>query len=95
MNPNEVITRLDAIAMDRYPMITDSDVEALKIAMDNVKRYQSIVAIIDKEYENIYPTNADILKLDLIKDIIDEREWVIANSSFDTKMLTDYMKEKK
>lgn len=77
MTLNEVITRLDAIATDKYPIITDSDVEALKIAMDNVKRYQSIVAIIDKEYENIYPTNADVFKLDLIKDIIDEREWVI------------------
>lgn len=37
MNLNEVITRLDAIATDRYPMITDSDVEALKIAMDIIK----------------------------------------------------------
>lgn len=65
MNLNEVITRLDAIATDRYPIITDSDVEALKIAMDIVK---------EKELE--FP-----------KEVI--------SSSFDTKMLMDYMKEKK
>ena len=37
MTFNDVITRLDAIATDRYPIITDSDIEALKIAMDIVK----------------------------------------------------------
>ncbi len=97
MTLNDVITRLDAIATDRYPIITDSDIDALKIAMDNVKKYQSIVAIIEKEYKNIYPTDADVFKLDLIKAIIDEREWIIKNDSFDTKMLMNYenyMKER-
>lgn len=41
MTFNDVITRLDVIASDRYPLITDSDIEALKIAMDIVKEKES------------------------------------------------------
>lgn len=50
MTLNDVITRLDAIATDRYPIITDSDIEALKIAMDIVK---------EKEKEQILPPNIE------------------------------------
>ena len=38
MTLNDVITRLDAIATERYPMITDLDVEALRIAIKDIEQ---------------------------------------------------------
>lgn len=45
MNPESIITRLDAIATERYPMITNLDVDALNDAKTIVDKYQKIQKI--------------------------------------------------
>lgn len=50
MTFNEVITRLDAIATERYPMITDLDVEAISEAIKFTHRCQKIQEILKDEH---------------------------------------------
>ncbi len=62
MTLNDVITRLDAIATDRYPIITDSDIDALKIAIDIVKEKEEMSSISATQYGQIIEegkTNVD------------------------------------
>ena len=47
MTLNDVITRLDAIATERYPMITDLDAEALRIAIKYIEQKPKIGHWID------------------------------------------------
>lgn len=67
----DMITRLDAIATERYPMITNLDVDALNDAKTIIDKYQKIQHIVKYDYGKGYQPNETIAR---IKEILEDEK---------------------